>query len=135
MIFSVFFLLVPNTDGNSIQFAKTVLLAANPAVAKTEDLDKRLISLIAIVVLTVVCLIHYFSRNSGLVLNLSFAMYKIGLVSAVIIAGFIASHQPENGLSDWGNQEQDRNIPAALIYVIYSYQGWENANYVRENTL
>ena len=131
ILFSIFFITVPNTDGNSLQFAKHVLLTAQPDVTDTTQLDKRLISLVAICVLTFACFIHYFSRNSGLLLNLVFALYKVVLVFIFVVCGCIASGQPGNGKSDWGNQPiQGKNALAAMIYIIYSYQGWENANYV-----
>jgi amino acid transporter len=75
--------------------------------------------------------LHYFSRKSGLLLNLLFALYKIVLVIVLIICGCIASKKPDNGWSDWGPQPiESKNVLAAMIYIIYSYQGWENANYV-----
>jgi amino acid transporter len=131
VLFSAFFIFVPNTDGNSLQFAKNILLAANPTVTETTELDKRLISYIAISILTVVSFIHYFSRNSGMLLNLVFAVYKVVLVIVLIICGFIASKKPDNGRSDWGQQPvASKDVLGAMIYIIYSYQGWENANYV-----
>lgn len=133
ILFSTFFITIPNTDGNSLQFAKHVLLTALPDVTDTTQLDKRLISFVAISILTVVCFIHYFSRNSGLLLNLVFAVYKTILVFIFVICGCVASGKPDNGKSDWGDQPiPSKNILAAMIYIIYSYQGWENANYVRK---
>lgn len=134
VLFSIFFISISNSGGNSIQFAKHILLTANPEVVTTTELDKRLISYIAISVLTLVCFIHYFSRNSGLLLNLGFAVYKIFLVIVFIIFGCIASSRPDNGKSDWGDQPiKSKNVLAAMIYIMYSYQGWENANYVSRN--
>jgi amino acid transporter len=131
VLFSAFFIFVPNTDGNSLQFAKHILLASNPTVTETTELDKRLISYVAITILTVVSFIHYFSRNSGLLLNLLFAIYKVVLVIVLIICGCVASKKTENGWSDWGQHPiGSKNVLAAMIYIIYSYQGWENANYV-----
>jgi amino acid transporter len=108
-----------------------VLLAANPTVQNTEELDVRLISLLAILVITVVCFLHYFSRNSGLLLNLLFALYKIVLILVFIIAGGIAYGNSKDRYNDWDDQPVDnKDALAALIYIVYSYQGWENANYV-----
>lgn len=100
---------------------------------KTEDLDKRLITLLAILVLSIVCFIHYFSRNAGLFLNIVFAGYKILLIVTFIIAGGVAYRNL--GTTDRPDDWNDQKVPnkdglAALIYIIYSYQGWENANYV-----
>lgn len=131
VLYSAFFVLLSNTVGNCLQFAKHVLLAADPSITNTEDLDRRLVTFIAIVVLTAVCLLHYFSRNSGLLLNILFALYKVFLIIVFIIRGSISSESAPNGRNDWGNQSVPNQDPlAALIYVIYSYQGWENANYV-----
>jgi amino acid transporter len=113
-----------------------VLLAANPTVQKTEDLDRQLITLLAILVLTVVCFLHYFSRNSGLLLNLLFSAYKICLIVVFIIAGGVAYGTSTDRPNDWNDQPVGKkDALAALIYIIYSYQGWENANYVRGFTM
>lgn len=132
LIFSAFFVVCPNTDGNSLQFAKHVLLTYNPKAKSTEDLSKSMITLIATLVLTLVCLIHYFSRNSGLLLNKIFSIYKICFVFAFVIAGFHSANKyPGPGLKDWGERRADpKGSLTALVYVLYSYQGWENANYV-----
>jgi amino acid transporter len=131
VLFAAFFILLPNTGGNSLQFAKHVLLVASPDIQNTEELDRPLITLIAILVLSVVCLLHYFSRNSGLLLNLLFAAYKILLVVVLIIAGGISYHNSTSRPDDWDDQPvASRDALAALIYIVYSYQGWENANYV-----
>jgi hypothetical protein len=50
------------------------------------------------------------------------------LVFIFVICGCIASAQPNNGKSDWGDPPiPSKNVLAAIIYIIYSYQGWENA--------
>jgi amino acid transporter len=133
LLFSAFFIFCPNSDGNSIEFAKHVLLSYTPEAKSTKDLNKSMITLLAILVLTFVCLIHYFSRNSGLFLNKIFAIYKICFVSSLIIAGFNSARlHPGPALKDWNNSGADPKASlTALIYVLYSYQGWENANYVR----
>jgi amino acid transporter len=131
VLFSTFFITTLNTNGNSIQFALNVLLTANPEATDPTQLDKRLVTYVAITILTVVCFIHYFSRNSGLLLNLMFAVYKVILVTIFIICGCIASSKPSNGKSDWGDQPiESKDVLAAMIFITYSYQGWENANYV-----
>ncbi|OKL57878.1 hypothetical protein UA08_06716 [Talaromyces atroroseus] len=132
ILYSSFFLVTPNTAGNAIQFAKLILLAANADFEDTQRLDQRLISFIAIVGLTGVCFIHYFSRNSGLFLNIFFVVFKIALLIVTIICGGIASTRVDKskGSWSWGSQGGPSNVLAALVYVIYSYQGWENANYV-----
>lgn len=119
-----------------MQFAKHVLLSANPEVAKTVELDSRLVRFIAIVCVSVVCLLHYSSSKAGLFLNKLLAWYKVILLVVVFSAGITYAHK--NG-SKW----HDDTIPprgssldamGAMVSVFYTYQGWENANYVRQHT-
>lgn len=132
VLYSGFFITLGNTAGNSVAFAKYVLAAAT-GVEKTSQFDKRLVNLIAVAILSVICLLHYFSSKMGLFLNRFLACYKVGLLSTVFIAGAAARHQHGSGLSDWHDTKSPRSgfdTLSALIYIFYSYQGWENANYV-----
>lgn len=130
-MFSGFFICFGNTAGNSVAFAKHVLAASDSDVEKTTDFDKRLINLIAVSVLSLVCLLHYFSAATGLFLNRMFAYYKIGFLFAVFVAGTAARHNVGSGIADWGSTSHSSfGTLSAMIYILYSYQGWENANYV-----
>lgn len=141
VLFSGFFLALGNSAGNSLVFAKQVLVAADPTIETTPDLDKRLVSFVAISILTFVCFVHYFSAKLGLFLNKWFAVYKIFLLIACFIAGLIARNKSfpmvSSGATDFPTTQPGYNVGntlAALVYVLYSYQGWENANYVRKDT-
>lgn len=66
-------------------------------------------------------------------LNKLFAIFKVCLIIAFSIAGFMASREGVSGLNDFRQkQEGYTGIDAlsAMIYVIHSYQGWEYSNYV-----
>ncbi|KAF8535501.1 amino acid permease-domain-containing protein [Trichophaea hybrida] len=130
VLFSGLFVVLGSSAGNSISFAKHVLLAAMPDISDSSELDKRLVTLIAVTILTVVCLLHYFSRSTGLLFNSALALYKITLLLAFFIGGSIASTKENSGTHDWNQQSSHFNTLGALIFVLYSYQGWENANYV-----
>ncbi|KAF2087291.1 hypothetical protein K490DRAFT_65684 [Saccharata proteae CBS 121410] len=148
-----------NTAGNAIAFSKSVLVAANANtvqqnvttsgctsnVAPTVDVyDASLVQGIAIMVVTIVCFLHFVWSKLGLFLNRLFALYKIGLLLAVAGAGFHhavrATNAPgdstSNPLTDWGKHDcgpgKQGNPPslAALVLIFYAYEGWENANYV-----
>ncbi|KAF2730347.1 hypothetical protein EJ04DRAFT_567848 [Polyplosphaeria fusca] len=132
ILFSGFFLCLGNSYGNSVQFAKHVLLAADEKVEFTKDLDSRLVRFIAVCVVTLVCIIHYSSSRAGLFLNKTLFWYKIVLLFVVFVAGISYSDKH-------GSQWHDRTAPergssmdglAAMVLIFYSYQGWENANYV-----
>lgn len=132
-MFSGFFILLENTSGNAIVFAKHTLLAANPDTKNATDLDSRLINLLAVGILSIICLLHYFSRRLGLFLNTTFALFKVFILIAVFIAGVMARHKNDSGMTDFSTKQEGANGKdslAAFIYIIYSYQGWENANYV-----
>jgi amino acid transporter len=130
ILFSGFFIVLGSSAGNSLSFAKHILLAAKPDITDSSELDKRLVILIAVTILTVVCLLHYFSRSTGLLFNSALALYKITLLLAFFIGGAIASTKKNSGIHDWNQQSSNFNTLSAFIYVLYTYQGWENANYV-----
>ena len=133
VLFSGFFICLGNSTANAIAFAKLSLAASDPDATKTTSFDKRLVSLIAVSIVTVVCLLHYFSQRTGLLLNRLLAFYKAALLLTVFIAGALSRNKPNSGTQDWGlNQPGYKAFDglSAIIYVLYSYQGWENANYV-----
>jgi amino acid transporter len=112
------------------------LASALPDKTSTTDFDERLVRFIAIIILTTVCLLHYFSSKLGLFLNKAIALYKVLLLISVFIAGVIASRREGSGISDWydkhgpnGNTKRADSL-AASVLILYAYQGWENANYV-----
>jgi amino acid transporter len=133
IIFSGFFLVLGNSYGNSVTFAKQILLASDTSYENTTDIDERLIRFIAIVVLSAVCLLHYFSNKFGLFLNKLFAIFKTILLFTVFVAGVKSARKEGSGLDDFTQTHgasDSANGLAAMVLIFYSYQGWENANYV-----
>ncbi|KAH7350518.1 amino acid permease-domain-containing protein [Rhexocercosporidium sp. MPI-PUGE-AT-0058] len=133
ILFSGFFLVLGKSYGNAVTFAKQVLLASDSSYEKTSQLDDRLIRFIAIVVLSAVCLLHYFSNKFGLFLNKLFALFKTALLFTVFVAGVKAARKEGSGFDDF-TQTHGMSNPAdglaAMVLIFYSYHGWENANYV-----
>lgn len=114
------------------------MLASNERYSKTTELDDRLIRFIAIVVLSAVCLLHYFSNRFGLFLNKLFAIFKTVLLFTVFVAGVKAASKDGSGLEHFTESHGISNPAdglAAMVLIFYSYQGWENANYVCEPSL
>jgi len=133
ILFSGFFLVIGNSYGNSVVFAKHVLLAADPSAEKSTELDSRLVRFIAISVLAFVCLLHYFSARFGLFMNKLFALFKILLLTTVFIAGTKSAKNSDSGLKDFTRDHGSGNSLdglAAMVLILYSYSGYENANYV-----
>jgi amino acid transporter len=112
------------------------LLAAIPSAESSSDFDPRLVRFIAVCILSAICLLHYFSSQLGLFLNKLLALYKALLLFSIFIAGMIASGKEGSGAHDWttkyppGHGNRGISSLAALVLVLYSYTGWENANYV-----
>ena len=76
-----------NSGSNCMQIGRQVLILANPY---DESPNGSLLRFIAICALSVVCLLHYFSPAWGRALNVKFALIKIGLLLAVVIAGGVS---------------------------------------------
>jgi amino acid transporter len=133
VLYSGYFICFGNSAGNSVAFAKHVVAASSAEIVLSTKFDKRLVNLVAVSILTIICFINYFSKDAGLFLNKLLAWYKVGLLSTVFIAGVVVRNQPGSGISDWGEYHEGRSVAdtlSALIYILYSFQGWENANYV-----
>jgi hypothetical protein len=104
---------------------------------------------IAVGAITVVCLIHAFAPRWGIWLSNGFGAFKLILLSLLVCTGFAAlagntaapRPNPSNFSSfhgpDWEkhgqvvtSSEATGGYALALLQVLYSYSGWENANYV-----
>jgi amino acid transporter len=129
--FSIFFILFCTTAVNAVVFTKYVLALAMPNTS-VYDMDDRLINLVAVFVQTSVCLLLYFGRRLTLFLNKTFAFFKISLMTAIFVGGMTAKNRRQ-GSDDFKQVQPGYNgadCLAAMVYILFSYQGWENANYV-----
>ena len=129
MAFATFFITIANTSGNAIAFARFVMIAALPTKTELKALDSKVVKLVAINIVSVVCLLHYFSHNLGRFLNKLLAIYKFCLLLAVMIAGFCASRGNDVGFNDVVQRNPEHQL-RGIVLVLYSFTGWENANYV-----
>lgn len=109
---------------------------------------------IAVAAITVVCLIHAFLPRLGIWLSNGLGAFKLVLLSLVVCTGFAAlagrmeGDSPRNFSSFDGPGDASGNgddmgdgmgkdvagsaagYALAMLQVLYSYGGWENANYV-----
>lgn len=129
MAFATFFITIANTSGNAIAFARFVMIAALPTQTELKALDSKVVKLVAINIVSAVCLLHYFSHNLGRFLNKMLAIYKFCLLLAVMIAGFCASRVNDVGFNDEVPRNPEHQL-RGIVLVLYSFTGWENANYV-----
>jgi amino acid transporter len=87
---------------------------------------------IGIFALMMICLIQLFSSRAGRVLNRFFALVKITFLLVLFVSGcvYISKHAGRTHFT-----EKIPNLPAfnyaqALLVVLYSFDGWENATFV-----
>jgi amino acid transporter len=135
------FILLTHFAGNTIAFAKLVLQAFEPGDVNP---DYRLQKFIALCLLTAVCLLHIFSRKMGIFVNNMLALYKVTLVTFIIMVGFAAmaggrgkgvNNGGTYGLKNWDTAMVTKTMSMweysnAILGVLWAYTGWENANYV-----
>lgn len=87
----------------------------------------------AVVVESVACLLLFFTRRLCFVFNSTFAIYKIFLLLVIFIAGMANSRGEDSGWNDFNKEYPGYSgvdTLTAMISIIFSYQGWDNANYV-----
>jgi amino acid transporter len=141
-VFAVQFVLFAISTGNSISFSSYLLRAATRLPQDGTWLNQG----IAIAAITVVCLIHAFAPRWGIWLSNGFGAFKLIMLSLLVCTGFAAlagktaAPRPDNFSSFHGagssRPPDDSGAGAAggysiaLLQVLYSYSGWENANYV-----
>ena len=132
-LFAGFFIALGHTAGNSIAFSRHILLAAQNACDPVKLYeDAALTKFVAIIVLGLVCLLLWISPKTGLFLNKLLALYKVVLLLVMAIAGIASSGKEHSGAhdDDWHKPSGGIETISGLIYIIYSYTGWENANYI-----
>ncbi|KAL2156535.1 hypothetical protein VTH82DRAFT_1280 [Thermothelomyces myriococcoides] len=144
-IFAVQFVLFAVSTGNAISFSSYLLRAIT---ASDPEPGSWLNRGLAVATITVVCLIHAFAPRLGIWLSNGFGAFKLIMLSLLVCTGFAAlagrtaAPRPDNFSTFRGegtSRDSDKNFDTggaaggyaiALLQVLYSYSGWENANYV-----
>jgi amino acid transporter len=133
-----------------MQIGRMILIAIqadSPDLAVNNDL----VRFIGVFSLSLLCFLQYFSPTAGRKLNVVWALVKIIFVIALIGVGAkAAASVPADKKTSWsGSYFSDdpavQNDPAnqgyslkedwakALLSVLFSFEGWENATFVRES--
>lgn len=110
-------------------FASQVYLSATDG----DNPDQRVLRLIAVVIITIVCLLHYFSARMGRDLNVILAVSKVSMLVVLCIGGAVKATK-EHAHNFNGVKPETPNSPssfgAGLLLVLFAFQGWENATFV-----
>jgi phosphatidylinositol 4-kinase len=147
---TVQFVLFAISTGGSISFSSYLLLAMSetaPDGTRSSQDGSWLNRGIAVVAVSAVCLIHAFAPRFGVWLSNGLGAFKLILLALVVFTGFAAlagrsvEPSPGNfssfdgpGSASPGKEDSTGTAAGyalALLQVLYSYSGWENANYVR----
>lgn len=141
ILFSIFWLATSSPVTSTYFTSTNVLLAIQPTASGPQDLNIWTIILLAVGWIGLVCFITYSSRPITMILNVAFALYKVVLLLVLLVAGMKAGGANRNNSSGgWNELVPQGSITttasslSALMLVIYSYSGFQNANYVSEKS-
>ncbi|KAK4189155.1 amino acid permease-domain-containing protein [Podospora australis] len=137
-VFAVQMILLGFSAGNSLAFGRYVLLAAGHPMP-----DGWVPRLIAVICMTFVVSLHAVLPKWGLRLTNALGIFKVIVLLLIVFSGFAALAgcrrvpNPHNFDDFWSIEKGDGfggggayAYATALLQVVYSYKGWENANYV-----
>ncbi|KAF8864817.1 hypothetical protein BDZ45DRAFT_669190 [Acephala macrosclerotiorum] len=126
--YAFLFIGVFNSTTNIMQIGRETLIAISP----DGNPNLNLLRFIGIFALMIICLIQLFSSRAGRALNKFLALVKITFLIVLFFFGcaYISKHGAQAHFT-----EKVPNLPAfgyaqALLVVLYSYDGWENATFV-----
>ncbi|KAK4157174.1 amino acid/polyamine transporter I [Chaetomidium leptoderma] len=137
-VFAVQIVLLGFSAGNSLAFGRYVLLAAGHPMP-----DGWIPRMIAVACMTSVVILHAALPKWGLRLTNALGIFKVLVLLLIVFSGFAALGgyrlvpDPHNFDNLWAIEKGDGYggggayaYATALLQVVYSYKGWENANYV-----
>ncbi|KAJ4061423.1 hypothetical protein NW756_002862 [Fusarium oxysporum] len=149
IIYSLMFIVFFNSATNSLQFGRMILMCINAHKADDStkksladsDVNQDLMRFIGVTILSIICLAQFFSPSWGRKLNKFLAVVKICFLISVIIVALTAL---SNNIEDiegnavpraqdwltWHGSPSKVQFAKALLAVLFSFEGWENATFV-----
>jgi amino acid transporter len=117
-----------NSGTNCLQIGRETLIAIHP----DEEPNGSLVRFIGVFALMMICLIQLFSSRAGRVMNRFFALMKITFLIVLFVFGcaYIGKHGGQTHFMEKTPNLPTFNYAQALVVVLYSYDGWENATFV-----
>ncbi|MCJ1265183.1 hypothetical protein MMC22_005058 [Lobaria immixta] len=131
-VYAFLYILLNSSATNCMQFANQVYISATDR----DNPDQRLLRLIAVVILTIVCLLHYFSARIGRDLNIILAASKVLTLGILFVAGAIIANEKKLFNEEYpktppiSNSPSSSSAAAGFLLILYSFQGWQNATFV-----
>ncbi|KAJ4259729.1 hypothetical protein NW762_007660 [Fusarium torreyae] len=145
IIYAIAFVLFFNSGTNGLQLGR-MILACITAKDKDDskppdDIHRDLMRFIAIFFLSLICLLQYFSPSFGRSLNKTTAVAKILMLLGILataIYGAVHADKPGKWNKFYeidpdhpqSNSDKGVSFAKALLSVIFSFQGWEDATFV-----
>lgn len=149
IIYSLMSIVFFNSATNSLQFGRMILMCINAHKADDStkksqadsDVNQDLMRFIGVTILSIICLAQFFSPSWGRKLNKFLAVVKICFLIGVIIVALTAL---SNNIEDiegnavpraqdwltWHESPSKVQFAKALLAVLFSFEGWENATFV-----
>lgn len=125
------------SSGNSYAFGKYVLFA----LRGNEDQNENIVKFIGVLCITFCTILHYKYPKHGKFLFNFLGIFKVFIFVLIIFIGLMVALGMVNLEANYGNfknmwlfenneKPSTYSLAIALLEVIYSFKGWENANYV-----
>jgi len=137
---SILFVAFFNSGTNGMQTGRMVLLCIGADQVTPEgaipEVNRDLVRFIGIFTLSVICALQYFSPEMGRRVNKAFAVVKLITLlvligvggNAALKRGDAADRRAEWWL--WYPQDNSLSFAKAMLAVLFSFEGWENATFV-----
>ncbi|KAH7216198.1 amino acid permease-domain-containing protein [Fusarium oxysporum] len=120
----------------------TVVNGDDETVSEVDtDVNQDLMRFIGVTIISIICLTQFFSPSWGRKLNKFLAVVKIGFLIGVIIVALTAlssdiEDRKGNAVPraqdwlEWHGSPSKVQFAKALLAVLFSFEGWENATFV-----
>lgn len=134
------------SSGNSYAFGEYILYAIKGDIVNEipQPIDRIYVKLIGVACITFVSYFHIYHNHQSNFLFIFLGASKVLILGLIILCGALAyfgmidltDKLPNNFSSgfDQTTRPDNYSIAVALLEIIYSFKGWENANYVLRET-
>lgn len=149
MVYSFQIVLLGFSSGNSYAFGEYIMFAINGGVMQADSgsASQTYVKLIGCGCISLVSYLHIYHNHQSNFLFIFLGVCKVLILGIIILCGFLVgvglipvSYQLPHNFDNLFHVTHDTirpdcySISVALLEIIYSFKGWENANYVLSET-